>query len=84
MLHKIATLITLAVLCSADTRYNNQDKIEDVRGGVTLQVTYPPDLVSSFEKSGKLTTKLGNFGHIQYGTAITCTLAYDPDNEQGC
>ena len=52
MLHKIATLITLAVCCGADTRYNNQDKIEDVRGGVTLQVTYPPDLVSSFETSG--------------------------------
>lgn len=67
MFAKIATLLTAALLVVgslADTRYNDRDKIEDVRGGVSLQVTYPPDLVSFVDNSGKLTTRLGNFGHI--------------------
>jgi hypothetical protein len=31
-----------------------------------------------------MTTMLGNFGHIQYGTTINAVLVYREDNTHGC
>lgn len=47
-----------------------QQTVKDVRGGASLQVTYPLDLVDSLGDNGSVKVSLGNFGHIQYGTSI--------------
>ena len=48
----------------SDTKYDADKKIDDVRGGVKLMVTYPPNLVDTLGDLGQIETKLGNFGHI--------------------
>jgi hypothetical protein len=48
----------------SSTTYDEDAKIQDVRGGVELLVTYPPNLVDTIGNRGKIETKLGNFGHI--------------------
>ena len=59
-------------------------KVEDVRGGSKLSVTYPPNLVDLIGSQGHIKSSLGNFGHIQYGTNIVGQLKYDSSNTQGC
>ena len=39
-------------------------KVEDVRGGSKLTVTYPPNLVDLVGSKGLVKSSLGNFGHI--------------------
>jgi hypothetical protein len=47
-------------------------------------VTYPPNLVDTIGNKGQIQTKLGNFGHIQYGTTLTAMLVFPGHNTQGC
>ena len=57
----------------------------NVRGGATLQVTYPPSLVKAFsDNEGRSTikTSLANFGHIQYGSTVIGNLQVA--SEDGC
>ena len=61
MISRLLALLTSAALASV--KYDEDTPITDVRGGVQLQVTYPPNLVDSLD-GGFLTVKLGNFGHI--------------------
>ena len=58
--------------------------IEDVRGGVQLTATYPPALVDALGNNGEITSKLGNFGHINYGTSMHVSLVHPPKNPKGC
>lgn len=39
-------------------------KVEDIRGGSKLTVTYPPNLVDLIGAKGHIKSSLGNFGHI--------------------
>jgi hypothetical protein len=39
-------------------------KVEDIRGGSKLSVTYPPNLVDLVGSKGHIKSSLGNFGHI--------------------
>jgi len=39
-------------------------KVEDIRGGSKLTVTYPPNLIDLIGSSGHIKSSLGNFGHI--------------------
>lgn len=75
-----ATVITIV---SATTKYDEKTPIIDVRGGTTLKVTYPPNVVDSLN-GGNLNVILGNFGHIQYGSTITATMMYPDKNHDGC
>lgn len=67
-------LVFGALLCAytqaAKGKYDEDLKIEDVRGGVSLTATYPPNLVDTLGNRGQINVKLGNFGHIQYGTSM--------------
>jgi hypothetical protein len=47
---------------SSDYVFTNS--VEDIRGGASLRVTYPPSLVQVLGPGGLLKSSLGNFGHI--------------------
>ena len=67
---------------SSDYVFTNS--VEDIRGGASLRVTYPPSLVQTLGPGGLLKSSLGNFGHIQYGSTISAHLTYSPENVRGC
>ena len=84
MIQKVLSILLLSGVFGGSTRYDENAKIEDVRGGVELTVTYPPTLVSLLDSSGQIKAKLGNFGHIQYGTAMHVEFFYPQANPSGC
>ena len=56
------SLLSLSI--AKEVKYEVNKPVEDVRGGSTLKVTYPPNLIEALGNSGNLKTSLGNFGHI--------------------
>jgi ribosomal protein L14 len=57
--------------------------IKEVRGGATLSVSYPPDVISALG-SKDIPVSLGNFGHIQYGSTIHASLVRPLNNTKAC
>lgn len=77
-------LVLLSAAASARMTFNEETIKRDVRGGVSLKAVYPPDVVKELGDDGQITTSLGNFGHIQYGTTVTANVVYPHQNPDGC
>jgi len=59
----LTTIFALTIAKISNVKYDIDAKIYDVRKGVSLTVTYPPNLVDTLA-GGELKASLGNFGHI--------------------
>lgn len=78
------TLLLSTAALAGSTRFDENAVIEDVRGGVVLTATYPPALVEALGYNAEIETKLGNFGHINYGSSMHVTYQHRDKNPKGC
>jgi len=61
------SFLMIAVLAAKEktgSDYVFVNSVQDIRGGASLRVTYPPSLVQNLGPGGLLKSSLGNFGHI--------------------
>ena len=50
---------------------------EDFRGGASLMVVHPPDLLNQIGNYGHIASSLAGYGEFQYGTSINAPV-YKP------
>jgi len=84
MIKNICNSILASIALAGSTRFDENAVIEDVRGGVQLTASYPPSLIEALGHNGQIAAKLGNFGHITYGSSMHVSYFYPSENRKGC